>query len=176
MSNLSNLKLFVKSCREAGMIVVDDFRKASVREDLSEEETRSAALELARANRSVTEKKAEIADTSKQMKSELATVEAKVEELSTLLNNGYRRVMKPVVVIADFVRRARILLDPETGAEVGTELLAENDYQMKANLTPPEPPVMDPPPAPPAPIQLEHDGTVKLPVDVTEAEYTVVEE
>ncbi len=172
----TKLKEFVQSLKAGGFIVVSDFRKASVKEYLSPDEQASVALELARSNQEFAQKNDEIKQVATQMKSELKSIEAKVELNSGLLVNGYRMVYKPVVVVADFKRRVRIFLDPETGEEVGTEPLMDGDFQMRMDQVAPEP-EPEPAPAEPVPLQQAHDGVVKVgPDDVDgpiEAEFSV---
>lgn len=175
----TKLKEFVSNLKAGGFIVVSDFRKASVKEYLSPDEQTSVALELARSNQEFAQKNDEIKQVQAQMKSELKSIEAKVELNSGLLVNGYRMVFKPVVVVADFKRRVRIFLDPETGEEVGTEPLMDSDFQMRMDQVAPEEPKPAVPPEPEL-LQLPHDGTVKVPpVEGTgpiEAEFVVVDQ
>lgn len=171
----TKLKQFVKGLKASGAIVVSDFRKAYVKEHLSVEEQTSVAMELARANQEMVIKKDDIKQVAAQMKAELTAIEAKVESNSTLLVNGYRMINKPVVVVADFGRRVRVFLDPETGEEVGTEPLMDSDFQMRMDQMMPEPPPDQPPPEPAPVVPLvAHDGTIKAGHVV--AEYEVVEE
>lgn len=175
----TKLKDFVKRLKADGFIVVSDFRKASVKEYLSPEEQLSVSHELARANQEFTLKKDEAKQIADQMKAELKQIEAKVELNSSLLVNGYRMILKPVVVCAEFRRRVRIFLDPETGEEVGTEPLMDSDYQMRLDE-----PVQEkkPDPVPEPALQLGHDGVVKVPPtepaplhpEAIEADYEVV--
>lgn len=124
-------KEFVHDLRLQGCIVVSEQRRVSVKEVLTEEERRSVAAEMANLVRAAEVKEEDIKNVATQMKTELKTIQGQISLDANLISTGYRMIIKPCVVVADFDRKMRLFLDPETGEEVGTEPLQESDYQTR---------------------------------------------
>jgi hypothetical protein len=128
------MKEFVHELRIGVSVVVGENRRVSVKEILTDEERTSVASEMANLVQEVESKEDDLKNVTNQMKTEIKTLQGRVSLDANLLNTGYRMIVKPCAVIADFERRMRLFLDPETGEQVGKEPLQENDYQIRANL------------------------------------------
>lgn len=127
-------KDFVQKLRSEGHVVVKEDRRASVREYLTDSERQQIAADMAQQISDAEAKEQDIKDVAAQMKAELATIKASISASASMLNSGYRMMVKPVVVVADFERRTRIFLDPDSGEQVGTEPLQESDFQARVDF------------------------------------------
>lgn len=108
--------------------MVSETRRASVKEVLTEQERQQIASEMAQQIAAAETKEEDIKTVTTQMKGELQAIKGASSLNAGILNAGYRMMVKPVVVVADFDRRTRIFLDPETGEQVGTEPLQDSDF------------------------------------------------
>ena len=79
-------------------------------------------------------KEEDIKQVATQMKGELQAIKGAISINAGILNAGYRMMVKPVVVVADFDRRTRLFLDPESGEEVGAEPLQDSDFQTRLGM------------------------------------------
>lgn len=131
---MNQYKEFVSRLRAQGFIVVTESRRASVKEHLTESERQQIASEMAQQVAAAEVKEEDIKTVATQMKSELQTIKGAISLNAGILNAGYRMMVKPVVVVADFDARTRIFFDPETGAQVGTEPLQDGDFQIRAEV------------------------------------------
>ncbi len=131
---MNNLKDFCADLRSRGYIVVSETRRASVKEHLTEQERQQIAAEMAQQIAAAEVKEEDIKQVANQMKSELQAIKGAISLNAGILNAGYRMMVKPVVVVADFDRRTRIFLDPETGEQVGAEPLQDSDFQARLGM------------------------------------------
>jgi hypothetical protein len=131
---MSQFKEFSNNLRARGFIVVSETRRASVKEVLTEQERQQIASEMAQQIAAAETKEEDIKTVTTQMKGELQAIKGASSLNAGILNAGYRMMVKPVVVVADFDRRARIFLDPETGEQVGTEPLQDSDFQARLGM------------------------------------------